>query len=775
MVGSTVQHYLVRERLGAGGMGEVYRAEDVRLGRPVALKFLTPSLQADPESRQRLMNEARAASGLRSPHIAVTYDMGEHEGSIFIVMEYVEGELISTRIGRGPLPVRDGVAVALQVADALDEAHGRGIVHRDIKSANLISTPRGIVKVLDFGLAKFVVRRPDVAATLARQTAAGIVLGTVAYMSPEQALGREVDHRSDLFSLGVVLYEMLAGRVPFDGASVTEVVDQILHADPAPPSRLNREVPETLDALVRRALVKDVGGRYQTARQMYEDLQQFGQALEAAERGNARTPPGRRLVEPAVAVMTFSNITGEPADDWIGSGIAETVTGDLKNIRGLAVIGRALIFDALKNLSGGATALDDRVAIDVARRLGAAWVVVGGYQRRGSLIRITAQFVNVADGALIKTVKVDGQIDQIFDLQDQIVFELSQGLNLTLGLTEMAGIERDETRSVEAYESYSRGMMNLRMATRDSIERAIALFERALEHDPQYAAAWAALGGAYDLKGSFLSLPELVQKAVEYERRALAINPRMTAARVWLGTAFYDMGHADEAIVELSEAIRLEPGNASAHSALARAYWVGKGRIDEGITELEHAVQLNPEAGYPYLQLGLLYAWRGRFDQAEAACRRAVDLQERYLSGAEGLQVVGAHARLGYVFYLQGRYDEAVAEYERELAFLGSSDHALRERSTIELYQKLGAARLRQGRPDDAARYFDLAIRAFDSRVGKGADDPFTRYYMACLYALRGDRDRAIDYLHRSFVHLRALNTFRVSVDPDLESVRDAV
>src|SRR5688572_8287524 len=267
VIGTTVQHYRIGERLGSGGMGEVYRAEDVRLGRLVALKFLPPSLKADPESRARLLNEARAASALRSPNIAVTYDLGEYGGTDFIVMEYVEGDLLSSRIAKGPLPVRDVVEVGMQVADALDEAHGRGIVHRDIKSGNLMWTGRGLVKVLDFGLAKFL--RTDAGPEAAQitqpqVTAAGMVLGTVSYMSPEQALGRNVDHRSDLFSLGVVMYEMATGRAPFIGSSATEIIDRILHEVPAPPSRYIPSVPPPLDAVIARSLEKSPTFRYQS-------------------------------------------------------------------------------------------------------------------------------------------------------------------------------------------------------------------------------------------------------------------------------------------------------------------------------------------------------------------------------------------------------------------------------------------------------------------------------------------------------------------------------
>ena len=778
MIGTTVQHYRIGERLGGGGMGEVYRAEDVRLGRPVALKFLPPTLKADPESRARLLNEARAASMLRSPNIAVTYDLGEFAGSDFIVMEYVEGDLLSSRITNGPLPVREVIEVGLQVADALDEAHARGIVHRDIKTGNLMWTERGLVKVLDFGLAKFLGRGMTAAAqvTQPQVTVAGMVLGTVSYMSPEQALGRDVDHRSDLFSLGVVLYELSTGRIPFVGGSPTEIIDRILHEIPPPPSRFTSAVPAALDAVVARALEKSPTFRYHSAREMHADLQQIARDMDSGPRGTtsriAVGLPAQPRVESSVAVMTFANITREPDDDWIGTGIAETVSSDLKHIEGLTVIGRARVFDALRNLSS-ATRVDDTLAIDIGRRLGATWVVVGGFQRLGNMIRITANFVEVVTGEVRQTVKVDGGIDQIFELQDKIVYELSKGLNVALRGSEIAGIERQETRSVAAYESYARGMLNMRLATRDSMERAIASFEEATRLDPEYAMAWAALGGAYSLKGSFMSMQDLVLKAIEIEKRALSLNPDLADGHMWLGSALLARGQVDEAIASMKEAVRLEPENGMARQGLARAYWVGKGDFPAAIPEFEKSIELNPEAGYSYLQLGLLLAWEGRYEEAEQICKRAVELQDEYLSGNAGLQVVGANARLGYVYYLQGRHPDAIREYERGLAFVSSSDHALKERTSIELNAKLGSAYHRLGNAVEAVRFMDRAVKAFDSRLAKGADDPFTRYYIAAVHALRGDNARALDSLERVHRALPALTAARLRRDPDFDTLRE--
>jgi serine/threonine protein kinase/tetratricopeptide (TPR) repeat protein len=810
MTGQTIHHYKIGERLGAGGMGEVYRAEDTRLGRQVALKFLPASFQYDPDRRERFFNEARAASSLSSPNITAIFDIGEHEGSSYIVMEYVEGELLSKKIARGPVENHEAIDILTQITDALDEAHAARIIHRDIKSANIIITERGLAKILDFGLVKFdtkatsddAPRTIDLSDSdshptvmLGNETVAGLVLGTVAYMSPEQALGREVDHRTDIFSLGVVAYEMLTTQMPFLGNSVTEIIDSILHQEPAAISRFNYSIPQELERIVRKALEKDAAYRYQSARDLYIDLYTLRRALEGEGRtgalntgatdanrttaltdgigqtGEIEAPP---KLENAVAVMNFSNITKEPADDWIGTGIAETVTSDLKNIKGLMIIGRERVFGTLKNLNAGSLAdFDEGFAIDVGKRLGATWIIGGGYQRIGTMIRITARFVEVETGKLIKTVKIDGQISEIFDLQDKIVYELSQDLNVHIDTSDLTEIERAETKSVEAYEHFSRGMVNLRTGSRDTLDRAIYYFEKAIEYDPNYARAWAALGAVYDLKGSFLSIPELSHKAIELEKKAIELSPNLSHAYQWLGGAYNSLGRFDEGIEAIQEAVRLEPNNAGAHASLARAYWIGKGEVDKGIEELQHALTLNPDQGYAYLQLSFLHTIRGDYRRAKLAARQAIELQEKFISGKEGLQVVGAHSRLGYVYYRQGLYSEAINEYEKEREFLSSSDHALRERTLIELDQKTGAAYFRKGDSENTEKYFKRALKKYEERLVKGSDDPFTKYYIACLYALKGDADKAITALKETFTQLRALNTVRANNDPDFETIRD--
>lgn len=778
-------------------MGEVYLAEDQRLGRRVALKFLAAHVSADGEARGRLIREAQAAALLRSPHIAVTYDLVEEDEALFIAMEYVEGELLSTRIARGPLPVLDALDVALQLADALDEAHSRGVVHRDIKSANVMITSRQLVKVLDFGLAKFV---PTPTAgdvqTMAGRTMPGMVLGTLNYMAPEQLSGGEVDHRADLFSTGVVLYEMLAARLPFPGSTLPEIADRILNQQPDAIARYNYSAGEDIDAILRKAFQKQPQFRYQAARDLYIDLlharRRTNQA-DSTQRGSAawlgpidfadaaapmpvRPPSGPRTAVEGelVAVLNFSNITGNPADDWVGQGIAESLTADLTRVKTLAVVPREQIFDLQRNLTSHGRHVDEHQAVELGRRLGARAVVSGAYQRLATRIRITAQAIDVSSGRLLATVKLDGALDELFELQDKLVMELLQrGLRQDVNQSELAALEGGGTQSLEAFEAYSRGMLNLRLAGRDSVDRAIVLLEEAVRRDPEYAEAAVALGGALQLKGSFLSLPDLLQRSLELLRVVVQRRPDYADAHARLGSTLLALGRPDDAIATLRQALQIDPAHGAARGILARTYWVGKGRIDEAITEFEHTLRLNPAGGYAFLQLALLYTLRGDFAKGEEIARRAIALQEQAMSGTAGLLIVGAHTRLGYALYRQGRYEDAIREYRRELEYVSAGNHVLRERTSIELNQKLGAVYRRTGDLHQAVIYEDFALEAFAARLTGGGDDPFTRYYLASLHALRGEADTVLDHLQSPLRELTAFTHWRLPRDPDFDPVRD--
>lgn len=802
MIGEIISHYRILERLGAGGMGEVYKAEDTRLHRHVALKVLLDNGVHTAQARARFLREAQASSALNHPNIVTIYEIDEVERQgerySFIVMEYIPGRTLKELAGACSL--EEAVEIVLQIADALAQAHERGIVHRDIKPSNVIISEHTRVKILDFGVAKFdplPLEEGETASLFATEvvkTLPGAVIGTYGYMSPEQALGKEVDYRSDIFSLGVVAYELIAGQPPFKGNSALAVVDAIIHAEPPPLARFNLQVPPELEMIIRRMLEKSPELRYGSLREVRADLDavhrgisgQFpsspsyetnvGYATQvlSSNSGSFGTRAISHRAGKSVAVLRFSNVTKNPEDDWLGVGIAETVTADLKNIEGMTVIGRELIYEVLRRWSAeNQTDFDEKFATRVGQEVGARWIIGGGYQRIGEMLRITARFVEVATGEVVKTVKIDGRMSEVFDLQDKIVYELSRDLDVSLHSGELQRIGLRETEVIEAYEAYSRARIEIFSGSGERLDEGIRLLEQAIALDPNYAQAYAGLGYALTLKGQFMAKPELFEQAVEWLQQAIELRPMLADGYSALGMAFIAMDRVDDAIGALRRALSFAPNDAFVRAALGRAYFIGKGMFREAAAEYERAVGDSEEANWVAPALAHALTYLGDYERAELMARRAIAAQEQYLYGHEGIQIIGAYARLGHIYYLQGLYDDAIAEYYREVVFARQSDHALKERVLIEVYQKLTSAYVRQGSMDDARETFEHVTEGFEARLAKGADDPFTRYYVACAYAMMGDREGALEHLRKAIEGRRNFNAARARIEIDFESLRD--
>jgi serine/threonine-protein kinase len=762
-------HYRLKERLGAGAMGEVWLAEDTRLHRLVALKRLAPGAVGDGEAEARLLREARVASNLTHPNVAVIYDVGEavpgEAGESYIAMEYVRGHTLAERLREGPLEPEAALPIVEQVAEALAEAHEHGIVHRDVKPGNVMLGERGLVKVLDFGLARYAPPDHEDSLTWSGRHGAleGLIVGTLAYMSPEQARGRAIDARSDVFSLGVVLYELLTRRRPFEGANAVELVEAILTRDPLPISAAS-PLAAGLGELALRMLEKDPAARPRDMREVLRDLAALGRGEAPA------SAPG--AADHTVAVVGFANITGRPEDAWLGTGLAESVSAGLASVPGLVVVSRERVLEALRALGLPAERDDPALAVRVGREVGARGVVSGGYQALGERVRVTARVCETASGRVLLHPQVDGAREAIFELQDRLVAAITSGLRQKLP----APAERpDETQSLPAYEAFSKAMLNLRSESQESLDRAILFFERATSLDPEYARAHMMLGATLDLKGDYLWAPELSERALGELDRALALRPDWGEVWRYRGGAFSTLGRDQEAIAAFEMALGLNPLDASAHSGIGRVHFILRGDFARAIPSYERALALNPRAGWSALQLSHCATLARDFARAEAAARRAVELQQAFVSGRAGMVIVGAHMRLGHAAGLQGRHAEALAEFAQEVEFVRTVDHALRGRIFIELHERIGEARLRLGETAAAHAALDLALEAYERRLRSGVDDAMSPYYVACAHALRGERELALERLERAAQRRPRLTAARAALEPAFEPLRDDV
>ena len=583
-------------------------------------------------------------------------------------------------------------------------------------------------------------------------------MGTLAYMSPEQARGHAVDGRSDVFSLGVLLYELLAGRRSFEGRNAVELVEAILTREPPPPSA-EGSLAAGLFQLVSRMLEKEPARRPAGMRAVVRDLDALlaGNALPLA--------PGR---DHTVAVTGFANITGRPEDAWLGTGLAETVSAGLAAVAGLAVVSRERVLEVLREMGLSADADDSALAVRVGREVGAHGVVSGGYQTMGDRVRVTARVSDAATGRVLLNPRVDGAREAIFELQDRLVAELVSGLR-----GQLPAARPEETQSLEAYEACSKGLLNFQEESQESIDRAIVFFERAVALDPAYPRAHMLLGAALDLKGDYLTTPELSERALVSLDRALALRPDSAEAWRYRGSTLITLNRGEEALASFEAALARNPLDASAQSGIARVHFILHGDFARAVVAYERALALNPRAGWSALQLAHCATFLRDFPKAEAAARRAIDLQRAFLSGRAGMALVGAHMRLGHAFAVQGRAREALEEYAHEVEFLGTVDHALRSRIFIELQQRVGEARLGLGDEVGGRAALDLAVEAYERRMRTGADDAMSPYYAACAYALRGETEAALACLERTAARRPRLTAARAALEPALAPLRD--
>jgi tetratricopeptide (TPR) repeat protein len=792
MIGTSLGPYRVLERLGSGGMGEVFLADDTRLKRQVALKRLTRGSTSGPEARARVLREARAVARLQHPGIGSIFDVVEDADTVWIVMEYVRGETLAARLARGRVPVAEAIAIATQIADALASAHAQGVLHCDLKPANVHLTPDGQTKILDFGLAQ----RSSVAMASAETQSASVAIdvrsgdsarvsGSPGYMAPERISGQPPDERSDVYGLGVMLFELLTGRRPYSGNDLVSVAVTALTSPVPSPSSIDAAIPASLGALVVKAIAREPAARFQRADEMAAALRAFaaGRSLSRRRPGRAGLMAGAALlivlagafatmagwrpwswIRPgsptasasgAIVVTPFRNMTGDTANDHLGVGITDDLTTKLSTLPHVTVVSRA---------TTSAYVAEHPSSRTLARDLGAAYVVDGGLQRSGDQLRVTVTLQSFA-GTTVWAHEYEGALADLFTLQHQIAEGLADSLNLTLSTTDRRRLADEPTRNVEAFADYAQGRLFLdRLDAKGNVDHAVEAFERAVAKDPAFALAHAGLGSAYWAKFKETSDAAWTARAVDASLEALRLNPNQAEVHVALGLIYQGLGRTPAAVDELQKALAIHPTD-EAHRLIGDIF-AKESRTDDAVAAYQRAIQLRPNYWQNHNRLAVALMRAGRYQEATASCRRVTELQPDSAVGFNNLGVVAmmqgdlamglssltraaeispkasTFSNIGTVQYWNGRFADARHAYEQAIAL---------KPNDASLVRNLGDAWAGEHNVPEARKAYVSALAFARNQLKVNPKDATTLSLAAILEAkldrpvdARADVDRAL-------------------------------